>query len=622
VTALRAVTVAAGAVPPAEAAGRVLGPGQELPVEQAVLLASRIDPAFLAGAGWDPGTRVLTIDPAHPLLGRNVCRAPGCQTTCPAGTGICLDCRRRLEQAGLRLEDAGLLPPPHGGRWLGAGDGTCTVPGCPRPWVKSARPLCPEHLAQQERLGISDPAAFAASPGVTALPSHGTCAVTACPRQLPSAGSTYCDAHLQRLRCLRRAGGQPDEAAWRLTEPPVPRSGQVSLAGLHPAVATEILFGLQQRTRQGVKTHDAILRSVCNDARSQQVASLADLAVPPSRGKAYESVVHTLITYARRGASGPETETAKDTWDMALFGHRGRLAFTAITQPWLRETAKIWAAADLPRRRGRSGGDKTRHYIASLALLSQSLRQRPDRGNNPAALGRADIEAFLARLSWQYSAGQISELTRVLACRETRKLLAAARQLGATRPGGPAAGLSDQFALHRDDTPDEPEHGEPGRDLPAEVMRQVCGHLPSLAAAHIRTAIEILIDTGRRPEDVVALPLDCLAAGQDGSPVLVYDNHKAGRLGRRLPIPETTARAIRAQQQRVRSQFPATPAGELKLLPTGWANRDGRRPLTVPALSAAHRDWISSLPPLLLPDGTGYDKDRVIPYAYRHILSA
>jgi integrase len=617
VTALRAVIADAGEVSPAEAAGHVLGAGQALPGEQTVLLAARIEPAFLAEAGWEPVTRVLTIDPAHPLLGRNVCRAPGCRTTCPASTGVCLDCRRRLEQAGLDLEDAGLLSPPHGGRWLGPGAGTCAAAGCPRPWVKSARPLCPEHLAQQDRLGISDTAAFTASPGVTALPSHGVCAVAACPRQLPSAGSAYCDAHLQRLRCLRRAGQEPDEAAWRLTEPPVPRAGQVSLAGLNPAVVTEILFGLQQRTRQGVRTQDAILRSVCNDARSQQVASLADMAVPASRGKGYESVVHTLVTHSRRGASGPETETVKDVWDMALFGHSGRLPFTAVTQPWLRETAKIWAAADLPRRRGRRGGDKTRHYIASLALLSESLRQRPDRGDEPAALGRADIEAFLARLAWLHAAGKISELTRVLACRETRKLLTAARQLGATRPGGPAAGLSDQFAIHRDDTPDEPEHGEPGRDLPAEIMRQVCGHLPSLAAPHIRTAIEILIDTGRRPEDIVALPLDCLAASADGSPVLVYDNHKSNRLGRRLPVPETTARSIRAQQQRVRDRFPGTPACELKLLPTGWANRDGRRPLTVPALSAAHREWVSSLPPLLA-DGTEYDKDRVIPYAYRH----
>jgi integrase len=303
---------------------------------------------------------------------------------------------------------------------------------------------------------------------------------------------------------------------------------------------------------------------------------------------------------------------------MALFGQRGRLSFTGITQPWLRETAKIWAAADLPRRRGRAGGDKTRHHIASLALLSQSLRQRPDRGEDPAVLGRPDIEAFLARLAWQHSAGQVSELTRVLACRETRKLLTGARQLGATGPGGPAAGLNDQFAVHRDDIPDEPEHGEPGRDLPAGIMRQVCGHLPSLAAPHIRTAAEILIDTGRRPEDVVALPLDCLSSDAGGSPVLVYDNLKAGRRGRRLPVPAATARSVREQQERVRAQFPGTPVSELKLLPTGWANRDGRRPLTVSALSSAHREWISSLPPLLLDDGTEFNKDRVVPYAYRH----
>ena len=102
----------------------------------------------------------------------------------------------------------------------------------------------------------------------------------------PPPRGAYCDAHLQRLRCLRRAGEQPGEAAWRLTEPPVPRSGQVSLAGLNPAVVTEILFGLQQRTRQGVRTHDAILRSVSNDARSQQVASLAAWRSRPGAGKA------------------------------------------------------------------------------------------------------------------------------------------------------------------------------------------------------------------------------------------------------------------------------------------------------------------------------------------------
>src|SRR5260370_14104095 len=292
--------------------------------ERSAVLASRISAAFLAEAGWDPATWVLTIDPGHPLLGRNVCRAPGCQTPCPAKTGVCLDCRRRLAEAGLALEDYGLLPPPRGARWLGLGEGTCMVPGCPRPWVAAARPLCPEHHDQQQRLGAGA-AGFIGLPDVKPLPSHGACAVVSCPRQLPAPGSTYCDAHLQRLRCLRRAGPQPHEAALRLTQPPVPRSRQGTPAGPNPAVVVEVLFGLQQRTRQGVKTHGAVLRAACDDARRQQVTSLAALAIPASRGHTYASVVHTLITHARRGLSGPETETAQDISDMTLFWHRGRL---------------------------------------------------------------------------------------------------------------------------------------------------------------------------------------------------------------------------------------------------------------------------------------------------------
>jgi len=85
-----------------------------------------------------------------------------------------------------------------------------------------------------------------------------------------------------------------------------------------------------------------------------------------------------------------------------------------------------------------------------------------------------------------------------------------------------------------------------------------------------------------------------------------------------LPISSATAELIRAQQQRVRDQFPHTPASELKLLPTSWANRDGRRPLTVSALSTAHRDWLTSLGPLLLDGGGEFGKGRAVPYSYRH----
>jgi hypothetical protein len=229
---------------PAEAG---LFAGRVLLDEQSAALAGRIDAAFLAEAGWDAGTWVLMLPAEHPLLGRTFCRAPGCQTTCAAATRVCLDCRRRLTAAGLGLEDVALLPPPQGKRWLGTADGTCRVTGCPRPWVMSGQPLCPEHLSQRERLGVST-ADFTARPDVIALPSHGTCPVASCPRQLPGPDAVYCDAHLQRLRVLRRAGHHPDEAAWRATEPPVPRAGPgsrrggaVRAAAAHPARRQNLL---------------------------------------------------------------------------------------------------------------------------------------------------------------------------------------------------------------------------------------------------------------------------------------------------------------------------------------------------------------------------------------------
>src|SRR6266576_4290053 len=89
-------------------------------------------------------------------------------------------------------------------------------------------------------------------------------------------------------------------------------------------------------------------------------------------------------------------------------------------------------------------------------------------------------------------------------------------------------------------------------------------HTRSLRAWRSAVCSSDLVDTGRRPEDILGLPLDCLARDADGAPVLVYDNAKAHRLGRRLPVSEATATVITAQQARVRARFPATPVADLK----------------------------------------------------------
>lgn len=83
-------------------------------------------------------------------------------------------------------------------------------------------------------------------------------------------------------------------------------------------------------------------------------------------------------------------------------------------------------------------------------------------------------------------------------------------------------------------------------------------HRRSRRGPHARIAVEILIDTGRRPDEVQKLPWDCLETDEDGKRVLVYTDFKNNRLGCRLPSPDTTAALIREQRDRVRARLPDT----------------------------------------------------------------
>lgn len=75
--------------------------------------------------------------------------------------------------------------------------------------------------------------------------------------------------------------------------------------------------------------------------------------------------------------------------------------------------------------------------------------------------------------------------------------------------------LGDDFVFLHGDVPSVPER-EPGRDLPPEIMRQLCEHLPKLVeftSDEVRVAIELAIDTGRRPEEICDLDFDCQGIG-------------------------------------------------------------------------------------------------------------
>ena len=178
--------------------------------------------------------------------------------------------------------------------------------------------------------------------------------------------------------------------------------------------------------------------------------------------------------------------------------------------------------------------------------------------------------------------------------------------------------MGEDFAIGRSDVPDTPEPAATGRDLPPEILSQLCAHLDQIASPETRTGIELAIDTGRRPEEICDLAFDCLARDDDGLAVLVFENYRANRLGRRLPIAEATAQLITAQQARVVVRFPANWTGDLKLLPTDRRNPDGTHAITAFSLAFAHREWVARLPVLRTADGVELDRRRVVLYAYRH----
>jgi integrase len=600
------------------AAARPRGEGPIAAGLDAAAVMALVDPAFLAEAGWDPVTMALSPPADHPLLGRPVCRAGGCDNTAHRPSRICMGCEQRLAEHGLSEDALAALPPLRRVK-----PDTCAVSGCARVWASGRSRLCQAHLHQQRKTFNLPLEQFLADRRVQGLPACGPCLVSACMLQRRAPSASYCNAHQQRWWKARQADPGIDEGRWRAQESASTRPGQTSLRGLHPLVVAQLLLGISERTRTGRKHFDEHLRYAVNEIRRQQIASISEVDTNLFTAKPQASLVRSIADHLRRFFVDAETEKDKDVWDLTAFGDSGRAWFTSISQRWLREAAKRWAVDDLPRRRGAKIGHELRSRIRCLSRLSASLRLRADRGEAPAALGRTDMDNFCNRLAFQQAQGQLSADARRRTCLEVRTVLNRVRAMGLTRPGQVAAGLGEDFVLTQHDVP-RPVEREPSRDLPAEIVAALCGRLPELEAlfgAQTRAAVELLIDTGRRPGEICQLGFDCLVRDGDGKPVLVYDNDKSARKARRLPIGEATADVIVAQQQRVRAWHPNTPIAELKLLPARRHNPHGRDAIGVGHLARCHGQWAAALPVLRTTDGVEFDTARIMPYAWRHTFA-
>ena len=580
-------------------------------------LKALLDSEFLVGAGWDWQTMMLSPPADHPTLGWSVCQVPGCEGMVEGSKGVCAACALRVARSG-----SDELPDLCAKTYT-VGVGLCAV-GCARPWESRRRPLCAAHEHQQGTVLRVSVEEFLARPDLRPLPGFGPCRVLACTRLRYSGTSPFCKAHHRRWTLASEADEGLSREWWCRTESAVAEAGTISFRGLAEQVVVEVLFGLQQRCAENVKTHRAVLRPLCDELRRTQVGSVVDL--PEQSRRQRRDLTRSLVAHRRRGLSSPETEQVQDVWDLRVFGHRGSLDFGIIDLPWLRTAAKRWVAEDLPRRRGNNAPNIWQYTLSSLVELDTSLRvQRDDHGLNPPLLGRPDIVAFANRLAFLQQSGTLSLNRRIHILCHVRTVLASARSQGLTRPGEPLAGLPEDVCLVKEDIPRKDRSEGPGRALPTEVMRQLCDGLPRIetmtTCREVRVAIELMMDTGRRPEETCELPWDCLQRDKDGNYVLVYDNLKCQRRRRELPITDTTAALIIDQQRRVRDRFPDEPLTGLKLLPAAKMNPLGTKGFRPALVNERHREWVGALPPLLIRHGgteVEFDKANVFPYAYRH----
>ncbi len=476
---------------------------------------------------------------------------------------------------------------------------------------------------------------YVARDGVVPLPSFGVCRREGCERLAASSRLRLC------WRCDRswRARGRPDLAVFcadPLFEGQV-EVAPISLAGLPERARLELLFVAQRFSVQQRRRSRPVWRRLVRDARRIGVASLLEL---DGRAEGVSPTVLVIRRVALRELdvvyADPEEEFRSDVWDLRKAGLvtevRNRLLdFSPITQDWLRAAAKRWAWS----RATYTGTPSIQGLVHTVALLSESLGLREDRGREKAALARGDMRAFVERLRRLHRAGRLSDTTYYRGVPRVRQFLVECRDLGLFEPGEPLHGLRAEFAVWVQDVArrrvDQDADGE-GRGLPQVVIDQLLSdaYLDRLRQGYgedIFVMLQVLADTGRRPDELAKLMAMCLDRTEfideqtgelQSGWVLVHDMPKVAITNFRLFIARSTAELIIAERERVLGRFPTTPLSKLRLFPRRTLNPDGILATGSERLAGAVKAWVRDLPQLLGPTGEPFPRERITLYAFRH----
>lgn len=616
--------------------------GQEYRDEREWLgwLQARLDPAWRPGE-WDQARWLFTGDLDSDRTAAWACCTPGCGCATPHHHRRCDSCRRARSQVGVGWEKFDATPalrPRHPTR--PRRPGVCSVPGCES--EQHCDGLCFRH-ERSWRKDTSEPiAAFITR--ARPLTRRGNCQVTGCDRELVDRRG-LCRFHGQRLLRCGVAALTPEEVrAWVAGEHPLLGAHQFALTGLPEPARTEVLYALQRRDQAPPPLDPGQVRILLT--RLAGAASLREAnpeQVCEAGGVQYNAAIRGLFRDLRRHldrAWAQHTDLdpfAGDVWQVGLLDLQsnasrrwpatsGVIDFRPIQPAWLRVVVKDWART-------------TRPYVQRLR---ETLRACRAVSTTLAVAGRLEATDL--------GAGDFAQI--IDAIRDQRRpdgtLYSTAHrnlllyQLVEVVEHGRAAGLMnhvpDTFRPTRRQVRvrEDPNEDELGKALPESVIRQLDAHLDllgpagragSIPAADLQvmhqTIYRILRDCGRRPGEVVSLRQDCLEV-IDGQHNLIYDNHKAARLRRRLPITADTAQTIMIWRDH-RRELQTPPAQRDWLFPSPLLRApQSHGHLTSAAVGRVWRTWVAQIgtidSDLLSPDGhpTPFDPSLVTPYALRH----
>ena len=609
-------------------------------------LRDHTDPNWRPGQ-WNPELWLFTCSPDDPTTLAATCATINCSVIILHGK-LCQTCAKALKRSGLEFDEfverhrrakprataAHRSEPPR-----------CAVQvagrRCPSKSANGA--LCESHYrrwrkrkTRDSRLSFED---WLAS-GAVVIPAEPfpDCIVPACRRESMTSSMKVCRLH--RVRYLRSDRDEPMEV-WARHQLPHIGVHQFMLLNLPERLRWEVLYAAQQRAARGGRIDPENTKAVIQIMEANPSLATMSKAEVDRIAQYHNTTVgvhlHQFARALRNAYDASLGRSAKNAlvWDLddvgfepQPSGHRPRprrrksLDFGLITQPWLRDLTLAWA-----REESQSYMIVKTHRAAVVA--SQALEGRPDRGEDMTALGHRDVDAIAegVRLLTRADNGapcQTSFKRHIFAV--FFDLINWGRRHGFLE-GLPASFEPTRTRIH---LPADPVVEKAGKAIADGVQRQLDAHTDALGRGFTHgvltaeqshqmflTAYTVLRDTGRRTLEVASLRMDCLSRDAAG-PVLIYDNHKARRPGRRLPILRSTADAISAWRE-VRKTIPTS--SQEYLFP---GSTIVEKHLSSNGLSSAIRIWVRGLESLnsdeIAPNGdpVPFDRSKIHPYAFRH----